>query len=154
MGVGAPGWLGGSDYTCGQDLESLPNAAESWVTSALLVARPASRGLSFPRQGSFRFVLHLLGKQQCIKGTQDRCREAQDLSVTTRVGRKGQITLQAQLHLSFLFLSHKADQKLQTPPPRTPLPASFLAAVDQVSLSKRREAVGFAAHTGLNLTSY
>lgn len=152
MGVGAPGWPGGSDYTCGQDLESLPNAAEGWVTSALLVARPASRGLSFPRQGSFRFVLHLLGKQQCIKGTQDRCRDAQDLSVTTRVGRKGQITLQAQLHLSFLFLSHEADQELQTHPP--PDPPSLLAAVDQVSLSKRREAVGFAAHTGLNLTSY
>lgn len=116
------------------------------MTSALLLPQLGGRGLSFPHQGSFRSVLPLLGKQQCIDDTQDCCREAQDLSDTTRVGRKGQMTLQAQLHLSFLFLSHEGRSCKG--------PWSLLATVDQVSLSKKLEAVGFAAYTGLNLTSY
>lgn len=96
---------------------SLPNAAEGWGTSALLLPRSGGRGLSFLRQGIFRFVPHLVGNQQCIDDTQDSCREAQDLSDTTRVGRKGQITLQAQLRLSSLFLSHKVRSCNRPPVP-------------------------------------
>lgn len=124
----------------------LCHPAEGWVTSVLLLPQLGGRELSFPRQGTFRFVPPLLSKQQCIDDTQDCCREAQDLSDTTRVGRKGQMTLQAQLHLSFLFLSHEGRSCKG--------PGSLQAAVGQVSLSKKPEAVGFAAYTGLNLTSY
>lgn len=124
----------------------LCHPAEGWVTSVLLLPQLGGRELSFPRQGNFRFVPPLLSKQQCIDDTQDCCREAQDLSDTTRVGRKGQMTLQAQLHLSFLFLSHEGRSCKG--------PWFLLAAVSQVSLSKKPEAVGFAAYTGLNLTSY
>lgn len=96
---------------------SLPSAAEGWGTSALLLPRSRGRGLSFLCQSSFRSVPHLFGNQQGINDTQDCCREAQDLSHTAQVGREGQMTSQAQLHLSSLFLSHKIRSCKRPPVP-------------------------------------
>lgn len=50
-------------------------------------------GLSFLSQGFFSVFPHLIGDQQRIDETQDCCREAQDLSDTTQMRRKGQTTL-------------------------------------------------------------
>lgn len=56
-------------------------------------ASMGSGGLSFLSQGFFPFFPHLIGDQQRIDETQDCCREAQDLSDTTQIRRKGQTTL-------------------------------------------------------------
>lgn len=96
---------------------SLPSAAEGWGTSALLLPRSGDRGLPFLCHSTFHFAPHLFGNQQGIDDTQDCCREAQDLSRTARVGREGQMTSQAQLHLSSLVLSHKVRSCKRPPVP-------------------------------------
>lgn len=58
----------------------------------------------------------------------------------------------ARLLYKLSFISHPCSYPTRSGAARGL--RSLLAAGDQGSLSKEREAVGFAAYTGLNLTSY
>lgn len=82
--------------------ESLCQMLEGLGDFIIVSVSMGGGGLSLQSQGFIPVFPHLIGDQQGIDETQDCCREAQHLSDTTQMRRKGQITLTT----SSVFISH------------------------------------------------